>query len=94
MQELTFCPGRRIIELQTSLTLLNSPIEAQSTHQKQDRYNREPFRHPALDGLKNLDDTPISTVLTIEKLATFAKRVGISDVTQWKPRYVSLLLEK
>jgi len=73
--------GRRILELQTNLVLLSSPVRGSTSDT-----GRE-FRHPALEGLKNIHNQPLSKVLTIPRLASLASAVGIPGVTQWKPRF-------
>lgn len=68
------------------------PVRSAIQAKNPDAHGREPFEHEALEGLKNLDDTPVASVLNIRRLANFATSVGIPDVTQWKPRDVSLSL--
>lgn len=81
--------GRRILNLQTSLAIIHSPMgtRTQSLPDKTDK--RRPFTHPALAGLANLSDTPVTSVLEIKRLADLATRMGMRDVVRWKPRVVS-----
>lgn len=79
--------GRRILELQTSLVLLNTPPIKSKIPPPNLAPRREPFQHPALEGLKNIQENPNPNVLTPARLAELATSVGISEVTQWKPRY-------
>jgi large subunit ribosomal protein L15 len=77
--------GRRIVELQTSQALLNSPQEAQPTI---DQYGRKPFQHPALNGLQGLSDEAESKVLDKARLSQIAERYDLDKVTRWKPKRV------
>jgi large subunit ribosomal protein L15 len=54
--------------------------------------DREPFTHPALDGLANLTDVPVSEILTKRRLAGLATQLGMRDIIRWKPRVVSHLV--
>ncbi|KAL5117389.1 hypothetical protein ACEQ8H_004705 [Pleosporales sp. CAS-2024a] len=66
--------GRRIVELQTSHALINSPQDAQPEY---DEYGRQPFRHPALNGLQGLSEEAESKVLDQVRLAQLAERYGL-----------------
>jgi len=87
--------GRRILELQASLALIHAPvrtpIEPKQHEQMEPKQHeqdvRKLFEHEALEGLRNLNDTPLSSVLNIRRMSDFSSSVGITDVTQWKPRY-------
>lgn len=81
--------GRRIINLQTTLALLHSPTATKTQSIPSPSDDREPFSHPALDGLTNLTDAPIGTVLTKQRLGTLASQLGMRDILRWKPRDVS-----
>lgn len=87
------CEGRRIIELQTSQALINSPQENQwpkdaAGKPKPDEFGRRPFLHPALSGLQGLSDEAEAAVLSKERLAQIAQRYALDKVTRWKPRRV------
>ncbi|KAI9647396.1 hypothetical protein NHQ30_003781 [Ciborinia camelliae] len=77
--------GRRILSLQTNLTLLQSPIATQ-TQLPQDTDNREPFSHPALDGLPNLMNVKVDSILSKERLASLGTQMGMPDIIRWEPR--------
>jgi hypothetical protein len=81
--------GRRIVELQTSQALLNSPQEAQPTI---DQYGRKPFQHPALNGLQGLSDEAESKVLDKVQLSQIAERYDLDKVIRWKPKRVRISL--
>lgn len=85
MSTLTECSGRRIIELQTSQALINSP---QNNKPQIDEFGRQPFLHPALNGLQGLSDEAEAMVLSKERLAQIAQRYALDKVTRWKPRRV------
>lgn len=81
-------PGRRIISLQTSLALISSPGSGTLEAAQPDPYRREPFRHPALDGLSGLTHDTKDSVLSKQRLSNLAKRYGLDGVTRWKPKQV------
>jgi len=78
--------GRRILQLQATLSLLHSPIATQTQFQDPDPYDRELFQHPALEGLPNLDNLHFGSILPKERIARFAAQMGIPEVTRWKPK--------
>ncbi|KAL2809760.1 ribonuclease-III-like-domain-containing protein [Aspergillus granulosus] len=77
--------GKRIVMLQASLALVQSP--ANTTHPvTPDPYGREPFTHPALDGLSNLS-VPTQQYLTSKQhLAKLAQEYELHEVLRWSPR--------
>lgn len=83
-----FLTGRRIISLQTSLALLSSPQGTPAP--KFDQYGREPFTHPALEGLRGLTPEAKETVLDKTRLAQIAQRYNLDKVIRWKPKRVCL----
>lgn len=85
---LTRHSGRRILNLQTSLALVNSSRPTQPKVEADMPALRELFVHPALEGLPNLTNVPISGVLTKEKLAKLASRIGMREIIRWKPKNV------
>lgn len=78
--------GRRIVSLQTSLALINSPQSF--SVEKVDAYGRKPYTHPALDGLQGLTSQVKDTVLNKSRLAAIAQRYGLDKVARWKPKRV------
>ena len=79
--------GRRIVDLQTSLGLLHSS-SATPFPETQDQYRREPFRHPALDGLARVTLESKHQILNVERVAQLAERYGLDTVIRWKPKKV------
>jgi large subunit ribosomal protein L15 len=92
---LTIHPGRRVVELQTSQALINSPQENQWPRDNKnepslDDYGRKPFLHPALNGLQGLSDEAESKVLDKARLAQLAERYALDKVTRWTPKRVRI----
>jgi large subunit ribosomal protein L15 len=78
--------GKRIVSLQASLALLSSP---QATPAPQvDEFGREPYAHPALNGLQGLTAQAQDSVLDKARLGPIAQRYGLDRVTRWKPKRV------
>ncbi|KAF2246167.1 hypothetical protein BU26DRAFT_489079 [Trematosphaeria pertusa] len=83
--------GRRIVSLQTSEALLNSP-QAETWPRDAngrplpDQYGRAPFMHPALGGLPGLTHESKDRVLDKTRLVGLAERYGLDKVTRWKPK--------
>ncbi|EUC40543.1 hypothetical protein COCMIDRAFT_30530 [Bipolaris oryzae ATCC 44560] len=83
--------GRRIVELQTSQALINSPQEDQWSRDSNgvpmnDEFGRKPYLHPALNGLQGLTNEAESLVLNKSRLAPIAEKYGLDKVTRWKPK--------
>lgn len=83
--------GRRIVELQTSQALINSPQDNQWSRDnkgapKPDRHGRTPFLHPALNGLQGLTEEAGGQVLNKTRLSQLAERYGLDRVTRWTPK--------
>ncbi len=79
--------GKRIVELRTSLALLHGS-SATPFPEMQDQYEREPFRHPALDGLAGVSLESRSQVLRVARMAQLAEQYGLDTVIRWKPKQV------
>lgn len=86
--------GKRIVELQASLTLLNMPKpkhpDATSTAEPVDEYGRVPYEHPALGALENITEETKAKALDKSRLARLAENYGLGAVTRWRPKKVSL----
>jgi large subunit ribosomal protein L15 len=85
--------GRRIISLQTSQALLNSPQAESWPKDAQgkplpDDLGRIPFIHPALASLSGLNAEAKDRVLDKKRLSGLAERYGLDKVTRWKPKRV------
>jgi large subunit ribosomal protein L15 len=82
--------GRRILNLQTNLTLLHSPTATKTQSLPDTSDDRTPFTHPALEGLANLSDVPLAEVLSKTRLAGLAKANGMQEIIRWTPRDVRI----
>lgn len=82
-----FYPGKRIVELQTSLALVHK-ASATSSPPIADEFGRQPFIHPALQGLDGLTENAKAMVPKKERLAQLGERYGLDGVLRWKPRRV------
>ena len=75
------------MELQTSLTLLHASSVTPSP-ETQDQYGREPFRHPALDGLAGVSVESKCHILKMARTAQLGEKYGLDTVIRWKPKRV------
>jgi large subunit ribosomal protein L15 len=87
------CPiGKRIVLLQTMLTLFHSPLAtATQIPPGPDPHGRQPFQHKALEGLQNLTNINTSEIISKDRLGALAASYGVDRVTRWKPKNVSSL---
>ncbi|CZT43197.1 related to RNase III domain protein [Rhynchosporium secalis] len=83
--------GRRILNLQTNIALVQSPTAQKTQSLADPSDDRLPFAHPALEGLRNLTDAPINEILTKDRLGPFAAQLGMSQVMRWTPRNIDNL---
>lgn len=74
--------GKRILDLQTSLVLLQQPLSPENQVNK----HLYVFAHPSLSGLENITPHAKSTTLDKRRLAQLAGTYGLDKVTRWKPR--------
>ena len=79
--------GKRIVELQTSIALINAPKGPQESFGL-DSFGRLPYEHPALGGLSNLSSSMKYRTLDRRRLYQLGDFYGITRVTRWKPRKV------
>ncbi|KAF7592061.1 hypothetical protein BBP40_000726 [Aspergillus hancockii] len=77
--------GKRIVQLQASLALVQSPGSATNATAA-DYYGRETFAHPALDGLNNLSPSTKNLLTSKSKLAELAQKYELEKVLRWSPR--------
>ncbi|KAL1644384.1 hypothetical protein SLS58_004298 [Diplodia intermedia] len=77
--------GKRIVELQTSLALLNMP-KGPVGARRGDPYGREPFQHTQLAGFQNLSSRSKEEALSKSRLAGLAREYGFERVMRWKPK--------
>jgi len=81
--------GKRIVELQMSMALVN--ISRPPTQKiGQDEYGRYPFDHPALDGLLNLTAPVKAEILDKRRLYALSDKYGLLPVLRWRPKKVYL----
>lgn len=73
--------GRRILELQTSLLLLQQPSPSPSADSDPYIYN-----HPSLTGLSNLTVPAKTSLVNKERLAQLGKTYGLDKVVRWRPK--------
>lgn len=79
--------GRRIVELQASLHMLAASTTTPEPA-RPDELGREPFKHPALEGLAGLTRARKSAVLDKKRMAQLASKYGMVSVMRWKPKLV------
>lgn len=79
--------GKRIVDLQTSLALVHGS-SGTPYQPEQDVYGREPFQHPALDGLHGLTGEGKLMVIEKRRMAQLAEKYGLHHVIRWKPKQV------
>ncbi|KAM0795723.1 ribonuclease-III-like-domain-containing protein [Usnea florida] len=82
--------GKRISELQISLALFHGS-SATPFAEMQDEYGREPFRHPALDGLAGLSEESKYQMLNVKRTAQLAEKYQLDSVVRWKPKKITNL---
>ncbi|KAB8076450.1 ribonuclease-III-like-domain-containing protein [Aspergillus leporis] len=82
--------GKRIVQLQASLALVQSPGST-TNPAAADAFGREPFTHPALDGLNNLSPSTKNNLTSKSKLAELAQKYEMDKVLRWNPRKPSNL---
>ncbi|KAL4895970.1 ribonuclease-III-like-domain-containing protein [Aspergillus ambiguus] len=76
--------GKRIVQLQASLALVQSP--GGDAPRSSDAFGRQPFVHPALDGLPNLSANTKDLLTSKTKLAELAQKYELQKVLRWSPR--------
>ncbi|KAL2833498.1 ribonuclease-III-like-domain-containing protein [Aspergillus pseudoustus] len=76
--------GKRIVMLQSSLALVQSPVNTQAA--TPDPFGREPFTHPALEGLPNLSLPTQKYLTNKDHLAKLAQDYQLEEVLRWSPR--------
>lgn len=55
-----------------------------------DPWKREHFQSPALTNVDKLTVTRPQDFMTVADVAAVAKKIGLDEVTRWKPRNVSI----
>lgn len=83
------CTGKRIVDFQTSIALLNAPkMATEADSRTHDEYGRALFQHPALDRLENLTEFTKAKAVDKKRLAQLAEEYGMMGVIRWVPRKV------
>jgi len=82
--------GRRILNLQTNLALLNSPTATTTQSLPDSSETRKPFHHPSLAKLQNVTDSPIAEILSKRRLAGLGTQCGMREILRWVPRNVRI----
>ncbi|KAF2096111.1 hypothetical protein NA57DRAFT_78883 [Rhizodiscina lignyota] len=77
--------GKRIVDLQLSLALLNAPKVPLPT-ETHDEYGRALYHHPALETLDNLTNFTKTEAVDKKRLARLAEQYGLPGVIRWKPK--------
>ncbi len=75
--------GKRIVDVQTSLALLNMPS---APSMQPAAAQNDVFQHAALEGLGNVTNFSKNAILEKTRLAKVATAYGINRVMRWKPR--------
>jgi large subunit ribosomal protein L15 len=84
-----YITGRRILNLQTHLALLQSPTAKKTQSLPDPSDDRIPFTHPALKSLANLSNVPLGEILTKQRLSGLATQMGMREIMRWVPKRVS-----
>ncbi|KAL8727562.1 MAG: hypothetical protein Q9166_005968 [cf. Caloplaca sp. 2 TL-2023] len=79
--------GKRVVELQASLHMLAASATTPEPP-RVDELGREPFKHPALEGLAGLTQQRKQAVLDKKRTAQLAGKYGLTSVLRWKPKLV------
>ncbi|KAI5280935.1 hypothetical protein KEM54_003480, partial [Ascosphaera aggregata] len=74
--------GKHIVGLQATLTQLEHGPRRKP---QQDQYGREPFAHPALEGVEILADNFRERRLHSRRVGELAQRYGLHEVLRWLP---------
>ncbi|KAK3324901.1 ribonuclease-III-like-domain-containing protein [Apodospora peruviana] len=76
--------GRQILALESTREIMVSP--AAQGELITDRYNREPFDHPAMANVDKLAFRQPRDLIHKDRVAKLALEVGMMRVVRWKPR--------
>lgn len=79
--------GKRIVEMQINAAVVNMP-RPESQSSEADDYGREPFEHPALEGLLNLTAPFKARALDKRRLYELSVKYGLPRVLRWRPKKV------
>lgn len=79
--------GKRIVEMQVSTAIVNQPRPVWQKGEE-DEFGREPFEHPALEGLLNLTAPMKANLLDKRRLYDLSLKYGLPRVLRWRPKKV------
>ena len=77
--------GRQIIALETTRSILTSPVLSEPIV---DKYGRTPYNHAALANIDKLIHTQPIDIMDKTKIARMGIELGLLTVMRWKPRMV------
>jgi hypothetical protein len=80
--------GRQIIALETTRSILTSPVLNEPIV---DKYGRTPYSHAALANIDKLIYTQPLDIMDKTKIARMGIDLGLLTVMRWKPRMVILI---
>jgi len=83
--------GRRIVQLQASLALIQGGERSPNPHQSS--ADRIPFTHPSLTGLHNLSSNMKNYLTSKLKLSELARVYEAGEVIRWQPKRPARLRE-
>jgi len=78
--------GKRIVDLQTTLAMLTTTTSARYLKDYKDPYGRQPFEHPALEGIETLNGGARDYFTHHKQLSALAQNYGFQDVVRWVPK--------
>jgi large subunit ribosomal protein L15 len=58
----------------------------------EDPHGREPFKHPATEGIEVLNGGARAHLLHHKQISGLSQQYGLQDIIRWNPRKVGLLL--
>jgi len=85
--------GKRIVDLQSSLAILNSHPATGAPVLPPDHFERESFQHPALEPLPRLTEDIRKDLSSRKRISDIAQRYGLLSVLRWTPRKPSDLID-
>ncbi|RMZ83921.1 hypothetical protein DV737_g1507, partial [Chaetothyriales sp. CBS 132003] len=74
--------GKRIVELQTSLSMLSLADAASSAANNQDPHGRQPFEHPAIEAVECLSEPSRTWVTYHKQISKVAEDYGVPAVPE------------
>lgn len=78
--------GRMTVNMEAVKEIVSKPADPRA--KEVDEFDREPFEHPKLAPVDNLNVQDPRDIVGKDKLSALASSVGMADVLRWKPRLV------